>query len=258
MSKILKNTTITAVGLGVLGLPDIPANGQIEIQVFDYVLLASNDSVAYLDPLIASGDIVVNTGSTDLSAAEGKRFIRWVPPLDVQFYDISKARIPHELNFEGDVSVTSENNGTKVTVKIGDLGGDFSGKLLDFEFSSNGNTFNKWLNVGHPSTPSNQVPFVAEWSGDAIGMSFSNANDLSNVDIEYHINGTLGYVWQIRDKRTAYNTSSVTPFFSVNQGDRVSIFARRVGSNQDPANIFGEVVIRVDAIVNGSGGQGNM
>ena len=73
--KILKNTTGSIINIIALGLP-IPASGQITIEVTDYILLASSDSVTELTPLITSGDVVVNDGTEDLSVARGIAYIK--------------------------------------------------------------------------------------------------------------------------------------------------------------------------------------
>ena len=74
--KILKNTTGSAIELSVIGL-SIPASSQITIEVQDYLLLGSSDSTTEIDPLITSGDVVVNDGTSDLSVSEGQNYIRY-------------------------------------------------------------------------------------------------------------------------------------------------------------------------------------
>jgi len=73
--KILKNTTNIPIPMSVLGLADIPAFSQIEIQIYDYVLLSSDDTIAYLDPLLASGDLVANDGTEDLDEEGSRNYI---------------------------------------------------------------------------------------------------------------------------------------------------------------------------------------
>jgi len=74
--KILKNTTLSDIELLEVGLT-IPASGQVEVNTESFLDLAADQSVSELTPLINSGDIVVNTGSIDLSAADGIEFIKY-------------------------------------------------------------------------------------------------------------------------------------------------------------------------------------
>lgn len=76
MSKILKNTTGSAIFINEIG-QEVPASGQITVAEVDYLKLSSPDSVSQLDPLITSGDIVVNNGVEDLSISVGQYFIRY-------------------------------------------------------------------------------------------------------------------------------------------------------------------------------------
>jgi len=74
--KILKNTTASEIDLKYLATT-IPASTNRAVNVEDYIRLASDDSVAELTPLINSGDIIVNDGLDDLSAANGIAFISY-------------------------------------------------------------------------------------------------------------------------------------------------------------------------------------
>jgi len=74
--KILKNTTLVDIELRQIG-QTIPAESQSTINIEDYIILASNDSVAEIDPLIVSGDIIINDGTNDLNVIIGKAYIRY-------------------------------------------------------------------------------------------------------------------------------------------------------------------------------------
>ena len=76
MAKILKNTTASDIDLDKSGV-EIPANGQITLSVEEYALFASVDSITELTPFINAGDIVVNDGNNDLSAAEALDFLKF-------------------------------------------------------------------------------------------------------------------------------------------------------------------------------------
>ena len=58
-------------------------------------------------------------------------------------------------------------------------------------------------------------------------MSTSNSNNSSECDIEIYKNSTLVFTWQVRNKRLAYKTVAAG-MFSMVQGDRLSIFLRKV------------------------------
>lgn len=76
MSKILKNTTLVDIDLDSIGIR-ILAESSATINVEDYILLASGDSITELTPLINSGDIVINDGTNDLSITDGIAFIKY-------------------------------------------------------------------------------------------------------------------------------------------------------------------------------------
>lgn len=70
MSKILKNTTLSDIEIPSMGVT-VPASGELVIESTDYLLLGLDDTVTFLNPLISSGDIVINDGTTDLSIPVG-------------------------------------------------------------------------------------------------------------------------------------------------------------------------------------------
>ena len=76
MSKIIKNTTGTDIELQVLGVT-VPASGQIQLSVEDYLDLSSDISILELTPLINSGNIVINDGITDLPIVEALAYIEY-------------------------------------------------------------------------------------------------------------------------------------------------------------------------------------
>ena len=77
MATVLKNTTIADVEIEKLGMT-VPASGQIEITSRDLLFLCSDVVVSELEPLITSGDIVVNDGTNDISTlANAMAFLRY-------------------------------------------------------------------------------------------------------------------------------------------------------------------------------------
>lgn len=86
MAKILKNTTGSDISLEITGVT-VPASGQIEFNTEDFLELASDDSIAEISPLITSGDIVVNDGTSDLSVDDGNNFIKYPDQAENIQYD---------------------------------------------------------------------------------------------------------------------------------------------------------------------------
>lgn len=227
MPKILKNTTLSDIELKRIGVT-IPSSGQETIKVEEYGDLASVESIAEITPLINSGDIVVNDGTTDLDAETGIRFIEYADKVTIQKDDVDIEKYLKKINFEGDAIVTDNGDG-KATVSIGETG-QFTGKIIDFGFFSSGNTSNKWLAFTNGSTSTDTLPFIMPQDACLTGLTFSNQDDNVDIDIEIYKNGITDvdkvFTWEIRNKRTAWKTINPggTCFL---QGDRVHVYARK-------------------------------
>jgi len=258
MAKIIKNQKSPAADIELKDVGvTVFASGQYTLNNTE-ILLWSDAIVlspaSQLVTLINAGDIVVNNGSGDLNAVDGIRFLQHPDRATVQIGTTDIVKVVKVLNFDGDVAVLQSAPG-EATITIGESGTAI-GKALEFEFSSTGLTINKWLSVGHPSVDSEDVPFVAEWAGKAIGFSFSNKNDNADIDLEFYVNAVLQHTWEVRGKRTAFNVLAAG-FFTVAQGDRISVFARDVSGGIDPRDIAGEVVALINTMPDGEGGQEN-
>lgn len=245
MAKIIKNQKSPAADIEVYETGvTIPASGQLTIDPINYGYWATPEVITELTTDINSGDIVINDGAADLDAASGIAFLK----------------IPDEaLNqrFEGDTVRSNgfpDNITTQEAVEFAKT--TVSGKMQDFEFTTTGVTQNKWVNISHPSGSSDDIPFIALWSGTVIGVSFMNTNDDASTDLEFYVNGTLQYTLQIRNKRWEGLTDE-TGLFNINQGDRISIFAKKLSGTGiiNPSGISGEVMAVVSAI--GSNSFGN-
>ena len=250
MSKIIKNTTGSAIFVFNTGV-DVPASGQYPIPQEDYIKWATDDTIAEITSDVNAGNLVVNDGSGDLSASDGLRYLEYPDRSTIELNGSAITKVTKIINFDGDVNAVDDGNG-EITVTIGQAGIP-TGKALEFEFSSSGTTIDKWLSTGHPSVASNEVPYVAEWSGKVIGYSLSNKNDNIDIDIKFYKNGTLQYTWEVRNKRTAYKVLQAG-FFSVSQGDRLSVYASDVTGGSDPRDIFGKAIIIVNTMPDGEGG----
>lgn len=239
MAKIIKNTSNNLVDIPDTGICVLASPGSYTIPPQDYPLWAASINIV---SLVEAGTLIVNDGIRDLSSADGVRFLKH----------------PDEAFNQRFSSNPDRNNGftAKNTQEaIEEARNTVNAKLCDFEFFSSGSTFNKWLNIGHPSTASNDIPLIAPYSGKAIAIDFSNSNNNSSTDIEIYVNGSLVYTWQIRNKRTAYLALNAG-IFSLNQGDRLSMYAKRA-TGVDPANISGQVTMSLTSLTDGSGGTQN-
>lgn len=241
MAKILKNTTVSPLGVSDLGIT-IPANSSYTVQVPDYLLLADSSDV--ITP-ITSGDIVVNDGSQDLSTIQGLLYVGYPDDaLRLHFLDNSVRSNGFSAQNVQDAIEESRNQ--------------VAGKLEDFGFMSSGSVQNKWLNIDHPSVTSDTVPLVTPWSGKITALTFSNKNDNVDIDIELYINTVLAYTWEIRNKRTAWKALA-GGIATVSQGDRLSMFARAYngGTGGSPRDVAGEIMATLITQPDGDGGTQN-
>jgi len=146
--KILKNSTstdieITSIGLSVIALSSYTVN------VEDYLLLASDDSITELTSLISSGDIVVNDGTSDLSSTDGLNYIKY-PDF------AGSSRFDNSTN-----SFTSTN--VQDAIEEAASGGVTIEQLIEFEGYENttthSTTSNGWVQKsGYPYTTSTKSP----------------------------------------------------------------------------------------------------
>jgi len=117
MSKRFKNTTGTLIELFELGDLELPTGGvYVELTIEEYLDVAADEAISELTPLINAGDVIVNDGTNDLSAADGIRFLRYADRAYIQSYGVDVTRVNVDLNFEDNLTVTDNGNG-KATVK---------------------------------------------------------------------------------------------------------------------------------------------
>jgi hypothetical protein len=252
LSKVLKNQSSPSVDIEVSEAGVTISGGQAyTIDPINYLYWSTPEAIAELTPFINSGDIVVNDGTNDLSASEGLRFLEYADRPTVTLNGSKITDFAKIIDMQGDVNVLDAGDGES-TIIIGETGSAV-GKLYTIEAFSLGNTFNKWLNVEHPSNSSDTVPFVMPGSGRCIAMTYINENDSSEIDIEVYKNGTLVYTWPIRNKRYAYNVLNAG-LFNISQGDRISIFAKRA-TGTDPKDLSLNISFTITSFADGEGGQ---
>jgi hypothetical protein len=231
LKKIIKNLSSPPVDIEILetGVTILTSTTHT-IDPVSYLHWAKPEAITEITPYLNSGDLVVNDGTQDLTASEAIRFLEYADRLYIEELGVNKAKTAKIINFDGDVAVTEDGTG-KVTVTVG-TGGVVKGKLYDFSFNNVGKTSNKWLEFASSSAPSNENPLVTPYDSDMIALTYSNTKDDSGVDVEVYRNGVLFFTWQIRGKRTAWKTDINNT--SVSQGDRVSVFFKKVGGQTDP------------------------
>jgi len=221
MSKILKNTTLADIELTSIGLT-IPASGQITIQVEDYLLLASQDSITELTPLINNGDIVVNNGSQDLAS---RNAIEWIKYQD-NF--ISANEVYVDLNGSDSSGDGSFNNpfasltGVKDALDRGDFGtinvnnpltiniaaGNYSQAPVDFSSYSNVNIFGKALRTRITATNPNADLLTMGTDSGIRSISLTGVTNANNWHVK--IKATNGGGFSGIDITTVFGSNGIT------------------------------------------------
>jgi len=218
MAKILKNSTGLDIDIKDTGIT-VPALGQYTIQDEDYTLWSFSDDI---QTTISSGDIIINDGVNDLSITDGSNYIK---------YPDRAFRMRFESEPERSNAFAAKN--VQDAIEEGRISA--IGTLLQYNFTSeDSNVKNKWLYTTDHSGPSNEVPYIIPQGSEIKGIEFSNRDDSSSTDIEVYINGIFSFVVQVRDKRYFWKLGATLA--TVNQGDRISIFLRKVGVGSSAPN----------------------
>jgi len=118
-----------------------------------------------------------------------------------------------------DTDITDNNN----PVVAGTLG-----------FEKNNLCRNKWLGFGS-SKSSNAIPYIIPCPMKITAITFTNAINGVDTDIQIYRNGTLLYTWELRDKRWAWLTQGLHTL-SFDVGDRIGVYLKDRGT--DPRNVI--------------------
>jgi len=249
--KIIKNTTGADIEIREAGRL-IPALGQIEVDPIRYLYWSTPETITELTPLLNAGDIVINDGTNDLTAAEALRFLEYPDRVTIKDSGTKVAGIVKTINIAGGLSAVDDGDG-QVTLQTG--GGAIEGRTFQVLFFSNGNTANKWLFHLPTSDATDQLPYYNWWNVEVFGISFSNKNANINCDIEFYINGTNNpakiYTLQVRDSKFAHQTT-LTSLFTADIGDLISCYIRKVG-NSTPSSVEVDMGLRIRDNTVGSG-----
>lgn len=172
---------------------------------------------------IVSGDLVVNDGTTDLSAADGQRLI--------ERFQLDTAS---DIMFDNSTNGFASNNLQSAVEEIIDTP---VGTTWQSEFSYGATVGNRWLEL-NDNIPSNQSPEIAIWKSKLIGMYFTNSNDGADGDIKIYVvdeDDNISpkikiFEWQIRNCRVARKTN-FSPDVLVEAGDKIAVFHSDQGTN---------------------------
>lgn len=231
-SLILKNTTLSDIY--IVGR-QLVASGQDDFS-------GENTSRIQTDPLLLpavdAGDIIVNDGTTDLTAVFGRLYIEHgfvAAATTVQENDVIINGDTTTINFAGNIGVVDDGAG-KVTITAGQE--SLQGHSLQSLFV--GGLKDSWMFLGDsnstpPSGPESLgavSPAVFAADVEAFALTYSNKNPNVDVDAEFYRNGTLIFTWIIRNAQTATKTTALSAL-TFSAGDRLGIFLSDVGTGND-------------------------
>lgn len=247
--KIIKNNTLADIEIESAGVT-LFVGEDFEIDAQEYVLWARSKVIAEIAPLIASGDITINNGTNDLSAATGKLYIEY--PDRIALNDSSNTEdVVVAASFTGNVTVTSNGDGT-ASVDIGTSPPtDALGLVHQMVFLENSTAKNEWLQLyGDNLKGSNETPGIVPWKSQLLGITFTNERYGADTDIEIHVSDELDgsspttkvYTWALRDCRVARRTT-FSPAVIFEAGDKIGVYIKDQG--RDPKEVVVTMYFKV-------------
>ena len=131
-------------------------------------------------------------------------------------------------------SIVEMTQGEKDTVigKLTDVENPILAGTLGFE--KNNLCRNKWLGFGS-SKSSNVIPYISPCPMRITAITFVNAINGADTDVEIHKNGTKLYTWEVLNKRWAWKTEGLHTL-TFETGDRIGIYLKDRGT--DPRNVI--------------------
>lgn len=252
MAKILKNTTVNPVTIKDTGITVPASPGTYTIPPQDYLLWAASVDIV---SIVNAGTLIVNNGSLDLSAAEGLRYLEYAERPVVKSGGTRVTGAVKEFNFTGGISASDNGDGS-VTVATGSAN-PVQGRSFTINVGNNGATANKWLFFTSTSDAMDTVPYHAAWDLEIFGVTFTNKNAFTDCDVEFYVNGTTNpfkvHTMQVRGYLHYFETT-LTNFFSINRGDDLAIFIRKVGA-ATPSSVVIQMNMRIISTTAASGGD---
>lgn len=215
MAKILKNQTVSAIVITDTGVT-VPVSPDYTIPPQDYALWAASTDI--VTPVNA-GDIIINDGVNDLSAARALDYISHPDDcFGIRFQD--NAQRSNGLISRNAQEAIEEVKGFAAGVAISII-----------VFGKNGSISNAFLEA-FSSNPSNTSPFVAPRDLSIIALSGSSRTSTS-AEYEIRINGSgTPSETLVFSASTTATKDLVTPI-AISAGDTVSAFVNNVDSARD-------------------------
>lgn len=249
MTLIVKNTTGSEIFIQGTG-ETIPASGQRTIDPKAYAAYAGASAVgaesedATFTSEINTGDIVINNGNVDLTAAQAFRYLSNINKLKLIHDSTTIDEAVESLVFTGEnVSVTNPNPG-QVQVQIGDTDTE-QGLLFSVGFHIDGN--DEFAELLDTQRGTNQVPFVFPYGAELRAFTWTNEKDDVNTDLEIRKNGTGSgsnvAVYQIRGKQFAYKND--ISGISFNIGDELAVYFDNVSGGDNPGDGYLQLFFRI-------------
>lgn len=101
-------------------------------------------------------------------------------------------------------------------------------------FEKSGYCRNRWLGFGS-SKSSNSIPYIAAHRMVITAITFSNATNSVETDIEIYRNGLKIHTWEVRNKRWAWKAQGLHTV-TFDPGDKVGVYLRDKGT--DPRHVI--------------------
>ena len=255
MAKIIKNTTVSDIEIYETGV-NLAASSSFTIDPINHNYWATPEAIAEITPYINSGDIVINDGVLDLTAANGITLTTAILFLEYPDTAFSNRFLSEPERMNGFVA-------KNVQEAIEESKAAIEGKVSVLPtFLNNGLTKNRWLALDGAMSASNSLPAVTAYDSKLSGLTFVNGNNNADTDLEFYKNGILVFTWYVRNKKYAYKTDGLSGV-SFLQGDRISCFAKQTadhssqggdGTGVDPTSVIVFVNVQTVNSVTGEGG----
>lgn len=124
---------------------------------------------------------------------------------------------------------------------------DAFGQVLIEQFSKNSTVGDTWIE--HNGLSSNDSPAIIPFDGKLVGVSFCNANDDCEIDLEIYITpsgsstASKVYTWEFRNGKLGYN-NEVTPI-TFEAGSKLGVFCRKANKKKRPRSVAISVYLQV-------------
>lgn len=225
---VLKNTTSLPIKVKESG-QILAANSSRTINAKSFVLYteAVNNNTAFSSQ-ITSGDIIVNVDGSDLSAAAGIRYLKTFNNFGIEINGVPLETVVNKINIQNAGAVTT-NAGT-VTVNVANSEDDFTGNLFKFEFTTDNDSDNVWLQLSHNNLSSQQTAYLIPFNCKLVAITVGSDDDGQNYDIEFYRlaansnSPSLFYTQQTNNARYVTNRTVSNSNINFSQGDKVGVF----------------------------------